>query len=98
MEKIALNGNTSPSKKMSRWSKSIEVNGVTKSLTVKEVENGFIIEQSKYGKDSTKKNAEWEDECKTYISKTNPLEGKEADKDDDNDPFTLKGLDMLVID
>jgi hypothetical protein len=98
MEKISIDSPKSPSKKKARWSKSIEINGITKSLTVKEVENGFIVEQSTYGRDSTKKDSEYMDDCKTYVTKTNPLEGKEADKDENNDPFTLKGLDVLIID
>lgn len=98
MEKVALDTSSSSTKKKARWSKSIEVNGITKSLTVREVENGFIVEQCTYGRDNTKKNSEYMDESKTYITKTNPLEGKEVDEDKDNDPFTLKGLDVLIVD
>lgn len=98
MEKIALEGSKPSTKKKARWSKSIEVNGITKSLTVREVENGFIVEQCTYGRDTTKKDSEYIDESKTYVTKTNPLEGKEADEDKDNDPFTLKGLDVLIVD
>jgi len=98
MEKIALDSTKSPSKKKARWSKSIEINGITKSLTVREVENGFIVEQTTYGRDSTKKDSEYMDDSRTYVTKTNPLEGKEADEEKDNDPFTLKGLDVLIID
>lgn len=99
MAEIKLSAPVSSPKKKARWSKSVEVNGVTKSLTVKEVENGFVIEQSTYGRDSTKKDSEYMDENKTYVSKTNPLEGKDADEDkEDNDPFTLKGLDVLIVD
>lgn len=98
MEKVAISSPKAPSKKKARWSKSIEVNGITKSLTVREVENGFIVEQSTYGRDTTKKDSEYMDDNRTYVTKTNPLEGKDADEDKDNDPFTLKGLDVLIVD
>ena len=98
MEKTLSSSPKTSGKKKARWSKSIEVNGITKSLTVREVENGFIVEQSTYGRDTTKKDSEYMDENKTYVTKTNPLEGKEADEDKDNDPFTLKGLDVLIVD
>jgi hypothetical protein len=95
MEDIKAVKGTPPSKKKSRWSKSIEVNGITKTVTVKEVENGFVIEQSKYGRDSMKKDSEYIDECKTYISEENPLEGKEEDKEEEKDEFSLGNIDFL---
>ena len=95
---IKVSAPTSSVKKKARWSKSVEVNGVTKSLTVKEVENGFVVEQCTYGRDCTKKDSEYLDENKTYVSKTNPLEGREEDKEDNDDGFSLKGLDVLIID
>ncbi len=52
--------------------KTITKNGMTKSVRVEEVENGFVIKITKEGE--TKEG--WKYECKTYISQTNPLEEK----------------------
>lgn len=97
MDKLTLKNPPLKEKKRARWSKSIEVNGVTKSISVKEVENGFVIEQCMYGRDTTKKDSDYVDISKTYVSKTNPLEGKEEDKEEQSDEFSLKGLDTLII-
>ena len=80
-----------------RWSKSQEVNGVTNSITVKEVENGFIIEINKYGRDTTKKDSNYYDESKSYISKTNPLDGQEADNME-QDEFSLGNIGSVIKD
>lgn len=80
-----------------RWSKSQEVNGVTNSITVREVENGFIIEINKYGRDTTKKDSEYCDESKSYISKTNPLNGQEADNIQ-KDEFSLGNIGSVIKD
>ena len=77
-----------------RWTKSQEINGVSTSVTVEEVENGFIIRASKYGSDSTKKNSEYINEEKTYISKINPL--KDKTPDEDKDDFTLGNIDATI--
>lgn len=58
-------------KEYETWSYSFTEGKVEVTLRVKEAENGFVIEVSRYTK-----GPEWKDECKTYISKTNPLEGK----------------------
>ena len=98
MGEIKISAPASSGKKKARWSKSVELNGVTKSLTVKEVENGFVIEQCTYGRDCTKKDSEYQDDSKTYVSKVNPLEGKEEDDEKEDNGFSLKGLDVIVID
>lgn len=54
--------------------------GITRSITVREVENGFVINIEEEGKDS-KNNWNWA--TQTWISKTNPLDedgnGKEIE-------------------
>lgn len=54
---------------------SYEENGITKSVEVKEVENGFVVCISEYGYKKDK----YINTNKTYISKTNPLE-EESEK------------------
>jgi hypothetical protein len=49
--------------------KSIEKDGMIKSLEVNEVENGFVIKITKEGEGKDG----WMYDCKTYISSTNPL-------------------------
>lgn len=70
-------GNTSETKRSSEFTKTEEINGVTTRMRVEEVENGFIIHVSKYGRDTSKKNSEYLDITKRYISTENPLEVKE---------------------
>ena len=58
------------------WSYSTEDNGITKRCTVREVENGFTINISKYGypkSDDGEKEGDYIDERKEFISKVNPL-------------------------
>jgi len=52
-----------------KWSKSIEKDGTTKSVSVEQCENGFIICISEWGD----KDGHWKDDNKKYISTTNPL-------------------------
>jgi hypothetical protein len=56
---------------------SVTKDGITKSITVKEVENGFIIEIREEGKEEA--NKEWYWATQTWISKTNPLEDEDKD-------------------
>jgi hypothetical protein len=56
------------------FEKTIRKDGVTKRICISKCENGYIISISKYGEIEGK----YIDECKKYISKTNPLK-----KDDD---------------
>jgi hypothetical protein len=53
------------------YKKSITKDGMTKSLCIKQVENGYVITISKYGNLA---DGDYIDESKTYISKTNPME------------------------
>lgn len=60
-----------------RWRKEIESNGITKQVSVREADNGYVIEISKYGSiKNAKGDSEYVDERKEFISKTNPLEDK----------------------
>ena len=52
------------------WEKRVKSGNVTKSIEVKEAENGFVITINEYGE---KSRGGWYDESKCYISKTNPL-------------------------
>lgn len=54
--------------------------GLTKRITIDKVENGYIICINKYGEIDGK----YIDDCKKYISKTNPL------KTEKNEVLTLK--------
>lgn len=55
-------------------------NKVTRSLTVREVENGFIIEVYESGYKGGKSGENWYSARQTYISNTNPLEEKEEEE------------------
>lgn len=64
--------------------KTIKKDGISKTLHVEKVENGYIITISKYGRNEKEKDSEYIDECKKFISETNPLENNESDKKDSN--------------
>ena len=64
--------------------KRVEKDGISKTLRVEKVENGYIITISKYGRNQKEKDSEYIDECKKFISETNPLENNESDKKDSN--------------
>jgi len=55
-----------------------EEDGVTTTITVEPIENGFIIVVSKEWEDKIKKDGlgRWRYETKKYYSKTNPLDTK----------------------
>lgn len=55
------------------WSKRVSKKGMTEEIEVKEAENGFVVTHSRYGD----KNGKYFHECKTYVTKDNPLEEKE---------------------
>jgi len=77
-EKVTLKSSTKETNTNKNGKASFTVresysNDTSRSITVEEVENGFIVrvEKSYYDKN---KNYKWEE--KKYISKTNPLEKK----------------------
>ena len=53
--------------------KTIKKGKMTKRICVDQVENGFIISISKWGEDGK---GNYIDECKKFISSTNPFEMK----------------------
>jgi len=81
-------------KEYKNWRKSVTKDNKTKSVEVKECENGFIIcineEDNSEGK--------WEHEEKKYISTTNPLEGElEVDKDKEAKEEWKEALEALGL-
>ncbi len=59
-----------------RWEKSETSDGITKRVSVEQVENGYIVTMEKYGKLSVDEDdSKYTNDCKKYISKKNPLEG-----------------------
>ena len=64
--------------------KIVEKDGISKKLRVEKVENGYFITISKYGRSEKEKDSVYINECKKFISETNPLENNESDKKDSN--------------
>ena len=64
--------------------KTVKKDGISKILRVEKVENGYFITISKYGRNQKEKDGVYIDECKKFISETNPLENNESDKKDSN--------------
>ena len=80
----AISETTTPKTSMT-WSKRIEKNGITKSISVKSVENGYVIDINTYGRDTTVEGSEYKDVCKTYVSFENPLEESKEEKEEKSD-------------
>ena len=79
--------------KKKEWSKSITVNGFTKSLHVEELDNGgYLVKYSKYGKPEGSE--EYIDICKKYYSEKNPLgvEKQEEDSMSLDDIYNFVGI------
>jgi hypothetical protein len=91
---IKLN-NMSDDKK--RWEKSETSDGITKRVSVEQVENGYIVTMEKYGKPSMDdEDSKYTNECKKYISKKNPLEGmKPKTETESAEDKILDGLENL---
>ena len=92
---IKLN-NMSHDKK--KWEKSESADGITKRVSVEQVENGYIVTMEKYGRPSMDgdEDDKYTNECKKYISKKNPLEGMKpkTEKESVEDKI-LDGLENL---
>lgn len=67
------------------WRKSSEADGISKSVNVEEIENGFIVSISEYGRD---KNDKYYDRNRKFYSKENPLDGDDMVMD--------SGLDSAI--
>lgn len=80
-----------------RWEKSESADGITKRVSVEQVENGYIVTMEKYGKLSADEDdSKYTNDCKKYISKKNPLEGMapKTEKESVEDKI-LDGLENL---
>ena len=92
MNKIKEQTMKSNKKEYKSWRKSVSKNGIDKSVSVEECENGFIICVSEYGD----KKGSWYDETKKYISTKNPLEGEEEyNKEIDVKEEIMAAIDAL---
>lgn len=61
-------------KPLKKWEKSKEVDEITETKTVAQVENGYIIVIGKSGYKGEGEEKEYFDESKAFISETNPLD------------------------
>jgi hypothetical protein len=80
-----------------RWEKSETADGITKRVSVEQVENGYIVTMEKYGRASDEDDdSKYTNDCKKYISKKNPLEGMapKTEKESVEDKI-LDGLENL---
>ena len=80
-----------------KWEKSESADGITKRISVEQVENGYIVTMEKYGKAlDDEDDSKYTNDCKKYISKKNPLKGMEpkTEKESVEDKI-LDGLENL---
>ena len=90
----AIQGNLkSTEEKITEYSET--KNGVTRSLRVRGVENGFIIEVREDGYKQVKGCKKWYCANQTFISKTNPLEEGEDAETKESD-VNSKDIDDMV--
>ena len=59
----------------SRFQKTVELDGITKSLTVEELDRGYLIT---IRKEWTDDKGGWKEETRKYASMENPLKQKEV--------------------
>jgi hypothetical protein len=80
-----------------KYSISKEENGNTKKVTVKEIENGYLvcIKECGYKGEGDKK--EWYEEEKEFFSKSNPLmeDKKEEEKEEESESILSKLPDFM---
>lgn len=95
MKEVAIKGKKS--KEYKSWRKSSEKEGVSKSLCVKECENGYVIDINEY----SYKEGKSYDNSKTFISTKNPLEGemehKEEEKEIDETKEIMEAIEALGL-
>ncbi len=83
MKELKAVSGTMKSTEEKETSYRVEKDGITRSVRVRKVENGYIIEVAEYGEKKSKKGEyTWYDERQTYISATDPLEDSEEDAKD----------------
>ena len=81
-----------------RWEKSETADGITKRVSVEQVENGYIVSMEKYGRGigDSDEDDKYTNECKKYISKKNPLEGMKPNTEQESaEDKILDGLENL---
>ena len=81
-------------------SMSETVDGITKSVNVEEIENGYIVSIHKYGMKPSKEGcseceAEYIDETKRFYSKENPL-NKEEEKEEKEREMSREDVFALI--
>lgn len=81
-------------------SMSETVDGITKSVNVEEIENGYIVSIHKYGMKLSKEGcseceAEYIDETKRFYSKENPL-NKEEEKEEKEREMSREDVFALI--
>ena len=65
-----------------RWSKSYEKDGITEEITVRKVENGYVVCRNRYGEDLNSSSPDkWIHEKEEYISTINPLEEEDLNEE-----------------
>jgi hypothetical protein len=89
---------TMNTKKKNRWRVTTEMNGITETKEVIEVENGFVIEISKYGNVTVDGKETYTDECKKYISTKNPLKDKTPVEEVSAPENIIKSLEKIFGD
>lgn len=79
------------------YSKSWEENGIRFNKSIRQVEGGYIINESKYGKPKDGgENAEYIDENKEYVTTENPFKGEDKKKDDEDKMFSFVDSPSLI--
>lgn len=80
-----------------RYSISKEENGNSKKVTVKEIENGYLVCVTEEGYKGEGDKKEWYCETKEFYSKTNPLmeDKKEEEKEDKTESVLSKLPDFM---
>jgi len=80
-----------------RYSISKEENGNSKKVTVKEIENGYLVCITEEGYKGEGDKKEWYCETKEFYSKTNPLmeDKKEEEKEEETESILSKLPDFM---
>lgn len=81
MEEIIKKTIDSDGNKSVLYRKEWEKDGITYSKEVKQVEGGYIVRESKYGKPKNDPDADYISETKESVCTENPFKKKEDDSD-----------------
>lgn len=77
------------------WSHSVSDDKGERTIRVRQVENGFVIDVDIYPNYNSKEAGSKDYECKTYISSKNPLEGLKNVVEKDKLGFTKSDLNQM---